>query len=125
MQVSTTEFEKHEYGRTKKYKIQSLEEYDPRPEELRNKIVSRVGKFLDDVRGKGLCVSLLLDLSLCVDTPEQPILTKEVLLKKVGELKKRLEVSAEDIRRIELTTRNQSKSPKRFEIRKCSTEPAV
>lgn len=34
MEVSTAEFEKHEYGRTKKYKVQSLETFDPRPEEL-------------------------------------------------------------------------------------------
>ncbi len=118
LQVSRAEFEKHEYGRTKKYKMQNLETYDPRPEEVRNKIGSRVCKFLDQVRGKGLCVSLLLDPSVCVNTPQQPVLTKEELLKKVEELKKSLKVSEENIREIERTTRNQSNSPKWFEVRR-------
>ena len=90
LQVSVAEFEKHEYGRTKKYKIQNLEMYDPCPERLRNIIGSRISKFLDQVRGKGLCISLLLDPSICIDTPQQPVLTKEELLKKV---KKKLKVS--------------------------------
>ena len=118
MQVSTAEFEKYDYGQTKKYKIQNLETFDPRPEELRGKVSSRIAKLLDQVRGKGLCISLLLDPSVCVATPQQPVLTKEELLKKIEELKGKLKVSEENIRQIEQTTRNQSKSPKWFEVRR-------
>ena len=118
MQVSVAEFEKYEYGRTKKYAIDNLETFDPRPEEQKKTITSRVGKLLDQVRGKGLCISLLLDPSYCVDTPEQPKLTKEEILQKVEELKEKLKVSEDDIREIELTTRSQAKSSKWFEVRR-------
>ena len=47
MQVSTAEFEKYVYGKTKKFNIQSLELYDPRPEQMRNKISNRIPKLLD------------------------------------------------------------------------------
>ncbi len=80
MQVSTAEFE---YERPKKYNIQSLETYDPRLEQFRGKVAERIPKLLDEVKGKGLCVSLLLDQSLRIATPERPILSKEALLLKV------------------------------------------
>ena len=54
-------FEKHVHGRTKKRKFQSVEEFDPRPESCQATVDDRLPKLLDRVRGKGLCVSLLLD----------------------------------------------------------------
>lgn len=58
MQVSQAQFE---YGKVKKYSIESLETFDPRPKELRNTCSQRLPQLLRDVQGKGLCVSLLLD----------------------------------------------------------------
>ena len=118
MQVEKAEFEKHEYGRIKKYNIESLENYDPRVEHFRGKIAERIPNLLNDIKGKGLCVSLLLDKSMRVATPERAVLSKEVLLQKVEQLKLKLKVSDNDIRTIEQSTRLQSNSPKWFEVRR-------
>ena len=96
-----------------------MEKFDPRPEAMRNTIAKRLPRLLEDVKGKGLCVSLLFDPSLCADTPATPtFLTKSQLLKKVMKFKKTLEVSEEDIRRIQNETRGQSTSPLWFEARR-------
>lgn len=73
---------------------------------------------MDLVKGKGLCISLLLDPTICIETPQQPTLTKDELLKKVEELKRKLKVTRDDIREIELTTRGQSRLSKWFEVRR-------
>ena len=49
--------------------IQSLETFDPRPEELRNQDSSKLPHLLYALAGKGLCVSLLLDPSSLVEVP--------------------------------------------------------
>jgi len=64
-----------------------------------------------------LCISLLLDPS-CVKTHEQSPLKKDELLKKVKALKRKLKVSEEEARQIELDTREQSNSRKWFEARR-------
>ena len=51
-------------GRTKKRKFQLLEEFDPRPESCQGTVKDRLPTLLDKVRGKGLCISLLLDSSM-------------------------------------------------------------
>ena len=105
------------YGRF--HCIRSLESFDPRPETMRNTSSDRVPTLLQDVKGKGLCVSLLLDASVRVDVPEETtVLTKTELLEKVINFKKQLEVSEEEVRRIEIATRGQSKSPQWFEARR-------
>ena len=82
--------------------------------ELRQK-----ARYIQDVKGKGLCVSLLLDASVCVEIPEETTaLTKTELLEKVANFKKQLEVSEEEMRHIEINTRGQSKSPQWFEARR-------
>ena len=76
MEISTAKFEKYEYGKVKKQTIQSLETFDPRPEELQNQgSSSKIPHLLDALAGKGLCVSLLLDPSTCVEVPQAPKLT--------------------------------------------------
>ena len=88
---------------------------------MRNGAPGRVPQLLEDVKGKGLCISLLLDPSVCVKTPEQHTqitLTKTELLTKVMEFKKKLEVSEDDIRRIEINTRGQSNTAQWFEVRR-------
>ncbi len=120
MEVSVAEFEKNEYGRTKKYNVQSLETFDPRPQNMKGTVVERIPDLLTDVKGKGLCISLLLDPSVCIETSEQlvVVLTKDELLKRIEAFKKQLQVSDEDVRRIEESTRDQSKSQKWFEARR-------
>ena len=78
----------------------------------------RLHDLLDDVKGKGLCVSLLLDMSVRVQKPEQSVLAKVEILQKVDELKNKLEVSEEDVCQIERSTRDQAKSLKWFEVRR-------
>lgn len=68
METSAAEFQKHEYGKDRKYKVQALEDFDPRPVEMRNTVTDRVPQLLADVKGKGLCISLLLDPTVCVET---------------------------------------------------------
>ena len=113
-QMSQAHFDKLEYGKAKKYSMQCLEEYDPRPEELRNSSAERLPQLLSDIRGEGLCVSLLLNSSFCAQNSEK--LTKSELLQKVESFKRTLAVTEEDVRKIELSTRAQSQSPKWFEV---------
>ena len=90
MEVAEVHFEKHEFGKIKKRVARSIESFDPQPDESRNCNAQRLQQLLDDVQGKGLCISLLLDPSTCVQTHEQLPLTKEELLKKVEGLKMKL-----------------------------------
>ena len=106
--MSATTFQKHEYGKTKQYAIQTMETFDPRPESMRNTASDRLPQLLEDVREKALCISLLLDVSVRVETPEEPqtqtTLSKAKLLDKIAEFKKKLQVSEEDVRHIEVRT---------------------
>lgn len=61
--MSEATFEKHIYGRTKKRKFSSLEDFDPRPPWYQGTARSLMPNLLNKVRGKGLCISLLLDPS--------------------------------------------------------------
>ena len=85
-----------------------METFDPRPESMRNTASDRLPQLLEDVRGKALCISLLRDASVRVETPEEPqtqtTLSKAKLLDKIAEFKKKLQVSEEDVRRIEVRT---------------------
>ena len=113
--ASQAQFDTLEYGKAKEYGMQL---YDPRPEELRNTSADRLPQLLADIKGEGLCVSLLLDLSMCVQDCDQSPLSKSELLQKVEALKETLVVTEEDVRAIELSTRAQSQSPKWFEVRR-------
>ena len=62
--VSQADFQKHVYGRERKYKKKSLEMFDPRPPEFRGKTNELLKKFFKDVQGEGLGVSLLFDEKL-------------------------------------------------------------
>ena len=81
--VSATTFQKHEYGRTKQYTIQSMETFDPQPESMRD---TASLQLLEGVRGKGLCISLLLRRCICACAGEattQTTLSKAKLLEKI------------------------------------------
>ena len=63
MKMCEATFEKHIYGRTKKRKFSALEDFDPRPPRYQGTARSLMPNLLNKVRGKGLCISLLLDPS--------------------------------------------------------------
>ena len=65
LQVSKAHFDKLEYGQFSKYCMQSLDSYDPRPDEFRNTSAERLPQLLADVKDKGLSISLLLNSSTC------------------------------------------------------------
>ena len=44
-------------GKAKKYSMQCLEEYDPRPEGLRNSSAERLPQLPSDIRGEGLTIA--------------------------------------------------------------------
>ena len=121
--ISQTEFQKHIYGRQRKYERNSLEDFDPRPPELRGKTKDRLVTFLKDVQGQGLGVSLLFDekcrcWSSSAETPASPVLpTKNELQERVKELKKSLQVTPQQVRDIEQSTRDQSKNSLWFSVR--------
>ena len=59
--ISEAKFEKHVYGTLKKRELLNLEEVDSRPPEYRGTANAELGTFLDKVRGRVLCVSMLFD----------------------------------------------------------------
>lgn len=118
-------FEKHVFGRTKKKKCQLLEEFDPRPEFCRGRVKDHLPTLLDKVRGKGLCISLLLDSTMQIwsneireefTTPTLPGVDQ--IKKTVEEFKKCLSVTEEKAREIEQNTREQRNSQLWFNVRR-------
>ena len=59
--MSEAVFEKDEYSKQRKRKIQPVEDYDPRPPEFRGTPSDRLPALLEEIRGEHLCVSLLFD----------------------------------------------------------------
>ncbi len=101
-----------------------LEEFDPRPPEYRNTSQARLKELLEKVRGKGLCISLMLD-------PESqywhsgeaealsPVLpSKQELQQRVNNFKESLKLPAHKIREIEQSTREQSQSSMWYSARR-------
>ena len=123
MKVSECKFEKYVYGHTKKRKLDSMEDFDPRPSQYRGTAPSQLSSLLDKVRGKGLCVSLLLDPSTCHWSDSQMKETSvsmpgtAELQQSVEEFKKSLLLPAERRREIERQTRDQQNSSLWFEVR--------
>lgn len=110
--TSESTFEKHIYGRLRKYERKPLEDFDPRPQEYIGKIKERLPALLDRVRGKGLGISLLFDTSICYwDTDATPYSYELPTLQKVKEkcklFKSTLKLSPERIREIEHKTKDQ------------------
>ena len=59
--MSEAVFQKHTYGKESKRTYDSLEDFDPRPLEYRGTASTNLLQLLNDVRGQGLCLSLLFD----------------------------------------------------------------
>ena len=124
MKISEATFEKHVYGRTKTRKFSALEDFDPRPLRYWGTATSLVPDLLEKVRGKGLCISLLLDPStrhwssnITAETSfSMPDVTR--LKQTVQEFKNSLRVTTEKVREIERLTREQRNSTLWFDVRR-------
>ena len=53
MPISEAVFQKHVYGRQRKHELKPIEEFDPRPVELRGKTIEHLKTLLGKVRGQG------------------------------------------------------------------------
>ena len=77
--LADANFEKHVYGRERRYHWKSIKDLDPRPVEHRGTAPQPMQDFLKSVKGKGLGVSVFFDKDLRFTlsetssaTPEQP-----------------------------------------------------
>ena len=61
MPMSVAIFTKHAYDKTKKRKLEPLEDFDPRPMEFRGTAANHLPDLLQKLSGENLCVSLLFD----------------------------------------------------------------
>ena len=59
--MSRAVFEKHDYSKQEKRRIQLVDNYDPRPPEFRGTASERMPELLEAIRGNHLCMSLLFD----------------------------------------------------------------
>ena len=114
LKISDIVFEKHVHGKTKKHKYDRLQDFDPRPEKYHNTATKNLAALLDNLRGQGLCISLLFDSRSCVRNESDrssssssglPHLPNESALQKtVTEFIKSLQVTEEQARTIEQKT---------------------
>ena len=128
--ISEAVFVKHQYSKPNKRKIQSVEEFDPRPPEFRGTASERMPQLLEEIRGDNLCVSLLFD-SKCrhwdaenaeeqdLNQPSgQSIPTDVDLTTTMSAFKDSLSISETKAREIERSTRQQQLSPLWFSARR-------
>lgn len=126
LKMSEATFQKHVYGQERKRSFKPLEDFDPRPTEYRNTAQDQLTEMLSKIRGKGLCVSLMLDPacqywqeSSSAEKQLPPELPSKVeLQERVQEFKKSLIIPAQKLREIEQTTRDQSLSTLWHSIRR-------
>ena len=122
--ISDLTFEKHMYGRVRKYVMNPISDFDPRPTEFRGTLSRHLPDFLEKLRGKGLGISILADPSTqvwsgsiatesAIDLP-----SKQQLLERVTAFIESLRVSEESMREIERNTREQHRSPLWFDARR-------
>ena len=120
-------FEKHVLGREHKRKMVAVEDYDPRPLKYRGTVKERIPALLDNIRGEGLCISLLLDpkvrhwdnsLTATPSTSAPSLPEQSSLTGTIAAFKDSLKLSEEKIREVEFTTRKQRESNQWFEVRR-------
>jgi len=126
LRVSDAVFQKHDYSKPNKRKIQQLEDYDPRPLEFRGTASLKLPELLHEVKGKGLGVSLLLDtdyissdLSVVQQQPDGfSVPNDQDLQRTIEAFKHSLEVNHDQARQIERDTREQRMSSAWFAVRR-------
>lgn len=55
LKISDVQFQKYEYGKVKK--MESMEHFDPRPVEYHGNAQLQLSELLEQVKGRGLCIS--------------------------------------------------------------------
>ena len=126
--MSEAVFVKHQYSKPKKRKIQSVEEFDPRPPEFRGTASKRMPEpFLEEIRGDNLCVSLLFDRKCRhwdadkqdLNQPSGHSIPADADLKTtMSAFKDSMNISEAKAREIEQSTRQQRLSPLWFSARR-------
>ena len=116
------------YSKPKKRKIQSVEEFDPRPPEFRGTASKRMPEpFLEEIRGDNLCVSLLFDRKCRhwdadkqdLNQPSGHSIPADADLKTtMSAFKDSMNISEAKAREIEQSTRQQRLSPLWFSARR-------
>ena len=115
--MSDAQFKKLRYDKPSK-DLTSLASFDPRPPEYHGNAIQCLPSQLQQLKGKGLRVSLLFDADTIVTNPESFVpLSKEDMEVKISEFKWKLVLSEETIRQLETETRAQHNSPKWFQAR--------
>ena len=128
LRLADAVFEKHVYGKGKKRRLAPLEDFDPRPAKFKGTARHSLPGLLEEVRGEGLCISLLLDSKVCPHDDAVPsssltltsttLPSLEQLQTSVSAFKESLTVSDEKIREVELNTREQRESSFWFQVRR-------
>ena len=121
--MSKIAFEKHVYGREKRKSFTLLENFDPRPSQYKGQAANNLALFIEKVKGRNLGVSLLFDAASklwadedSVGTPT--VITQEQLLNNISAFKESLKLPASELRKIERETKDQSRSPYWYSVRK-------
>ena len=122
LHLSDATFQKHEYSKPIKRKIQNMEDFDPRPESFRGSTQSRLPKLLKQLKGEQLCISLLLDPQYQVKPSQQPsahnVPDAPQLKETIAAFRKSLERTCDQAREIERSTRDQRNCPLWFNVRR-------
>lgn len=122
LRMSDANFQKHEYSKPVKRKIQSMEDFDPRPDSFKGSTQSRLPKLLKQLKGEQLCISLLLDPEYQVKPSQQPsahhVPDALQLKETIAAFKSSLELTCDQAREIERNTRDQRNCPLWFNVRR-------
>ena len=103
--------------------LKPLKDFDPRPEEYHGTALQQLEKFLKNVYCKGLGISMLLDKDVqvwkhtsdvsgvCADPDAAAVMpSRTELHKQVVSFQKSLQLTAQQVRELEMNTRDQSLS---------------
>ena len=126
LKFADANFEKHVYGRQKKYTWDPIKDFDPRPVEYRGSAPQQMETFLKAVKGKGLGVSMLLDDDAKVKKSDSVMVSsalptppcRDEIIQKVTAFKESLTVTADKVREVERNTRDQHQSPFWYSVRR-------
>ena len=123
LQLSDAIFEKHDYQKPVKRKRRQIKDFDPRPEECRGNAKQLLGKLLENVRGKSLCVSLLFDEQCCQSSllsSDTSIPSTPDIKDTVKAFKQSLQMSPTQLQHVEQSTREQRYSSEWFSVHRYS-----
>ena len=130
LKISDAKVQKHKYSKAKQRDLQPMEDFDPRPLKYKGTASSQMKEYLKKVRGKGLGVSVLFDPSIRYwrseqqekSTPQLP--TSSRLQYSIDEFLKSLQMSEDEIRKVERDTNEQRNSSHWYNARRYRLTPS-